>query len=80
MPTPFPRPAAPGTVAVWGSETPYENDFIFNPYGNGWHIDRSRFDAMLARAAEEAGATVSLSARVISCFQQASVIASSPSS
>jgi flavin-dependent dehydrogenase len=53
-----------GTVSVWGQEKLYENDFIFNPYGHGWHIDRQRFDAMLARAAEEAGAHVSRSTRV----------------
>jgi flavin-dependent dehydrogenase len=63
---------SPGIVSVWGSQEPYENDFIFNPYGHGWHIDRRRFDAMLAKAAEEAGATVSLGARVLSCLQQAS--------
>ncbi|MFY3740322.1 MAG: flavin-dependent dehydrogenase [Candidatus Nitrosomirales archaeon] len=40
----------------WGSLELYENHFIFNPYGTGWHIDRSGFDEMLTRAAEEAGA------------------------
>ena len=53
-----------GTVSVWGQERPYENEFIFNPYGHGWHIDRRRFDAMLVRASEEAGARVSRSTRV----------------
>jgi flavin-dependent dehydrogenase len=50
--------AAPGTVVCWGDEEPYENDYIFSPYGNGWHLDRGRFDAMLLRAAADAGASV----------------------
>lgn len=49
---------APGTVVCWGDDDPYENDYIFNPYGNGWHLDRGRFDAMLLRAAVTAGASV----------------------
>ncbi|MBI3741080.1 MAG: NAD(P)/FAD-dependent oxidoreductase [Chloroflexi bacterium] len=47
-----------GTLAAWGSEALIENHFITNPYGAGWHLDRNRFDAMLARAAEQAGACV----------------------
>jgi flavin-dependent dehydrogenase len=49
---------SPGTVVVWGNNEPYENDFIFDPYGNGWHLDRARFDTLLADAAAAAGATV----------------------
>jgi flavin-dependent dehydrogenase len=49
---------APGTVVCWGEDQPYENDYIFNPYGNGWHLDRGRFDATLLRAAAAAGASV----------------------
>jgi flavin-dependent dehydrogenase len=50
--------AVPGTVVCWGDEEPYENDYIFSPYGNGWHLDRGRFNAMLLRAAADAGAVV----------------------
>src|SRR5688572_11234517 len=39
---------SPGTASAWGREELEENDFIFNPFGNGWHLDRRRFDAMLA--------------------------------
>lgn len=49
---------APGIVSIWGDEHPYENDFIFNPYGPGWHLDRARFDAMLLAAAQRAGAEI----------------------
>src|ERR1041384_7456607 len=37
-----------GICSIWGSETPHENDHFYNPYGAGWHIDRARFDALLA--------------------------------
>ena len=44
--------------SAWGRTEQYENDFIYNKYGLGWHVDRRRFDEMLAQAAEEAGAAV----------------------
>ena len=47
----------------------YVNDFIFNPYGSGWHVDRRRFDAMLALAAEDAGAILCRGARLVHCAQ-----------
>jgi flavin-dependent dehydrogenase len=47
--------AAPGTVAAWGSATPSERDALFDPYGCSWHLDRSRFDAMLLGAGADAG-------------------------
>jgi len=52
--------------SAWGQPHLYDNDFIFNPHGSGWHLDRVRFDAMLARAAQDAGAIVCKGARVIS--------------
>jgi 2-polyprenyl-6-methoxyphenol hydroxylase-like FAD-dependent oxidoreductase len=58
---------SPGILSVWGRAETYENDFIRNPYGQGWHLDRRRFDLMLAEAAAEAGAAVYRSARPRSC-------------
>jgi flavin-dependent dehydrogenase len=52
--------------SAWGQPHLYDNDFIFSPHGCGWHLDRVRFDAMLARAAQDAGAFVCRGARVIS--------------
>ena len=49
---------SPGILAAWGGADPYAQDFVLNPFGAGWRVDRSRFDAMLAEAAEAAGATV----------------------
>lgn len=49
---------APGIVAIWGDERPYENDFLFNPYGSAWHLDRERFDVMLLESAAAAGVAI----------------------
>ena len=46
---------SPGIVCCWGSSKPFENDFLFNPYGCGWHVNRPAFDRMLAEAARRAG-------------------------
>jgi flavin-dependent dehydrogenase len=45
-----------GNRSAWGASDLASADFIFNPYGHGWHLDRQAFDAMLLTAAEEAGA------------------------
>jgi flavin-dependent dehydrogenase len=43
------------TCAIWGQEGAHCNDFLFSPYGPGWHIERARFDGMLRSAAIERG-------------------------
>lgn len=55
-----------GTSARWGNPAAHENDFIASPYGQGWHVDRTRFDAMLAHGAEAAGAVFYRQARASS--------------
>ena len=59
-----------GLVSAWGQDELFENHFVFNPYGHGWHIDRARFDAMLASAAEEAGVQVCRGARAMRVQRQ----------
>lgn len=59
-----------GTAAAWGGSTPHENDFVFNTYGVGWHLDRAAFDAMLAREAEDRGVTVLRSTRLTGSERQ----------
>jgi Tryptophan halogenase len=54
---------SPGTLATWGQPEPYETHALMNPYGHGWHIDRRRFELMLASAGEEFGARVYRGAR-----------------
>jgi flavin-dependent dehydrogenase len=56
-----------GISSIWGSSKRSETDFIFNPYGNGWVIDRSRFDQMLRDTAVVAGARLCQPYHVIGC-------------
>lgn len=60
-----------GIQTAWEAPEPRHQDFLHNPYGCGWHVDRARFDAMLASAAAEAGAELVVSARVGSCHRRA---------
>src|SRR5579864_7205716 len=56
-----------GIRSSWETPAARHRDFLFNPYGCGWHVDRARFDAMLAHSAADAGAELRLSANVKSC-------------
>ena len=47
-----------GNCGTWGSETFFENEFLWNPLGTGWFLDRPVFDAAARRAAQESGVTV----------------------
>ena len=47
---------SPGIVSDWGGLR-HEQDYLRNPHGSGWHVDRNRFDAMLFRQAADAGVT-----------------------
>ena len=62
---------SPGILSVWGEVELYEQHFIFNPHGHGWHLDRQSFDSMLAQAAERSGARVYCDAQVTSCLRLA---------
>ncbi|MCP4383671.1 MAG: NAD(P)/FAD-dependent oxidoreductase [Hyphomicrobiales bacterium] len=50
--------AAFGTRSVWGSAELAETDFLTNPLGHGWLLDRARFDADAKVAAATAGVTI----------------------
>jgi flavin-dependent dehydrogenase len=39
------------TLSAWGSPRLTSNEFLFQTQQRGWRLDRTRFDAMLARAA-----------------------------
>jgi flavin-dependent dehydrogenase len=56
--------SSPGLVSVWGDPHPYHNDFAFNPFGNGWQLDRARFDQTLGEAAAALGVTIRRGVRV----------------
>ena len=53
-----------GTRAAWGASEIYDNEFLFSARGDGWHVDRVRFDAMLCASAREAGVEVTQGARL----------------
>src|SRR5664279_5770838 len=54
-----------GNRSVWSTETIESSSYIFSPYGNGWHLDRSRFDKTLFEAARQSGAFCLLNHRVV---------------
>jgi len=47
-----------GNQSAWGSPLLTETDFIRDPNGHGWHVDRALFDAELRAVAAGAGAFV----------------------
>jgi flavin-dependent dehydrogenase len=53
-----------GTTAAWGSGVPHDREYLFTTQGNGWHLDRAAFDALLAREAETRGVTLLRQTRV----------------
>ena len=59
--------ASYGNCSAWGSSELVDHSFVFNPHGNGWHLDRSRFDRMLLDAAVEAGAQVVSDVAITNC-------------
>lgn len=49
-----------GVVSVWGDSVATEKDFISNPYGHGWQLDRVQFESELLKAVVAAGGKVHL--------------------
>jgi len=50
--------AARGLACAWGGERVRETSYFYGLAGEGWHLERNRFDAMLAAQAEELGVEV----------------------
>jgi flavin-dependent dehydrogenase len=48
--------ACPGNRSAWEGEALVDTDFLRDPHGSGWHLDRPLFDLCLREAAQEAGA------------------------
>jgi flavin-dependent dehydrogenase len=61
----------PGSVSLWGHDTPGHNDFILNPLGPAWHISRARFEAMLRTRAVQLGAELRPSTRAVATSRTA---------
>ncbi|MDW8807717.1 tryptophan 7-halogenase [Streptomyces scabiei] len=47
-----------GSLSAWGSAGLHAVDFINDPHGHGWHLDRRLFDRRLRDASRAAGAEV----------------------
>jgi flavin-dependent dehydrogenase len=60
-----------GNQSVWGGREVRSIPFVFGPHGNGWHVDRARFDRALAEAASSAGAELLAGFRVTRCTRVA---------
>lgn len=45
-------------AACWGGSAIHQNEFLLSGRGSAWHLDRPRFDAMLADCARDTGMTV----------------------
>lgn len=59
-----------GNQAYWGSDTAERRDFIADPDGSGWHLDRADFDLLLRDAAVARGAELISPARLGSLTYQ----------
>ena len=55
--------AVHGQRSAWGGEVADEMPFLFLPYGNGWHLDRRRFEQLLINRALAWGAVRRAGAR-----------------
>jgi flavin-dependent dehydrogenase len=55
-----------GNRSIWGRKAPAETDFLRDPDGHGWHLDRARFDGWLRRTAVARGAMLLMPARLLS--------------
>lgn len=53
-----------GNESAWGSRVLQSSDFIRDPHGYGWRLDRPRFDSMLREAAQDAGSLIQEGARI----------------
>jgi flavin-dependent dehydrogenase len=56
-----------GNCSAWGGPELRSSPFIFNPHGNGWLLNRPRFDAMLVAEACAAGTRLLGDTRVTAC-------------
>lgn len=58
-----------GNRFVWGSPRPGERPFLAGTQGDGWHVDRRRFEERLAAAAIGAGADWRWGCRLLDCLR-----------
>lgn len=58
------HPAYLGNLSHWGGGPAQVTDFLRDPDGPGWHLDRARFEGFLRSATIQRGATLLTPARV----------------
>lgn len=63
---------SPATVSSWGSPGLVENHTLFSPWGAGWHVERERFDRLLADAVERDSVLVRRGSRVAAAERRGS--------
>lgn len=56
---------SPGSASIWGGDRVGYNDYILNPTGPAWRLQRQAFDEMLTRAARESGADLCWATRYL---------------
>jgi len=56
-----------GNRSAWGSDELSDRDFIFSPYGSGWHLNRQRFDERLQDSAVSADVVLIRAATLTRC-------------
>jgi flavin-dependent dehydrogenase len=56
--------------SAWGTKELTERHSIYNPWGAGWYLDRSRFDQLLLNAATERGAKLISPARLVGATRE----------
>src|SRR6266536_898112 len=59
-----------GNRARWGTTAPFETDFLRDPDGHGWHLDRARFEVWLRGIAVDRGAALLAPARLKSIHRE----------
>lgn len=59
-------------LCCWGSAELQENNFLTNPHGNGWHLNRNKFDALLIKHARQLGARIFSNCNIHSIDQEQS--------
>ncbi len=56
-------------TSAWGSGELQDNEFIYHPHNQGWHVDRRRFDRTLSEQAAGHGVHVLTAATILNCTQ-----------
>jgi flavin-dependent dehydrogenase len=54
----------------WGQSNIRSRDYLFSGFGHGWHLDRVRFDRLLADAARLRGGSGICGARPVSVIRE----------